>query len=217
MIISGGVSRFSEYGNLFLPGKKLKKWLRKKFSLRQFITPLTTKILLKMIRRNQILFVLTILFSCIVLDQVTKKIAVENLKSSPPTSYLGDFFRLQYAENTGAMLGFGAELPEPLRFWLLTVLVGVLLLVLLGFLLFSQKLTFAQSLGLSLICGGGVSNFIDRMLHHGRVVDFMNMGIGWLRTGIFNVADVLIMIGLGLILLFGEWSAKKKVEQEAAE
>ncbi|MCK6621610.1 MAG: signal peptidase II [Calditrichia bacterium] len=170
-----------------------------------------------MTRRNRILFVLTILFSCIVLDQFTKKIAVENLKSSPSISYLGDFFRFQYAENTGAMLGFGSELPELLRFWLLTVLVGVLLLVLLGFLLFSPKLTFAQGLALSLICGGGVSNFIDRMLNDGRVVDFMNMGIGWLRTGIFNVADVLIMIGLGLILLYGEWRSKKKIEQEAAE
>lgn len=171
----------------------------------------------KMTRRNRILFVLTILFSCIVLDQFTKKIAVENLKSSPPISYLGDFFRLQYAENTGAMLGFGSGLPPLLRFWLLTVLVGALLIALLGFLLFSQKLTHAQTLALSLICGGGVSNFIDRMLYDGRVVDFMNMGIGWLRTGIFNVADVLIMAGLGLILLFGGWTAKKTVEQKAAE
>ena len=35
----------------------------------------------------------------------------------------------------------------------------------------------------------------------GRVIDFMNMGIGSLRTGIFNYADVIIMVGMGIYLL----------------
>ncbi len=43
-------------------------------------------------------------------------------------------------------------------------------------------------------------NLLDRVLHHGRVIDFMNLGIGNLRTGIFNVADVFITAGIVLVL-----------------
>jgi signal peptidase II len=50
------------------------------------------------------------------------------------------------------------------------------------------------------VVAGGASNWIDR-LAFGRVVDFMNVGLGPLRTGIFNVADVAIMVGVGLLIL----------------
>jgi signal peptidase II len=165
--------------------------------------------------RVKVFSILAIILFCIVSDQITKKIAVAILKPSPPISYFDDFFRFQYAENTGAMLGFGSALPDGLRFWLLTVLVGVLLIALLIFLFISQKLTTPQMIALSLICGGGVSNFIDRVMNDGRVVDFMNMGIGWLRTGIFNLADVQIMFGLGMMLVFGEWTRKKETVESA--
>ncbi|HEY9518344.1 MAG TPA: signal peptidase II, partial [Gemmatimonadales bacterium] len=55
-------------------------------------------------------------------------------------------------------------------------------------------------LGLYLILGAGLSNLWDRLLR-GRVIDFLNVGIGPLRTGIFNLADVALMLGLVLILL----------------
>ena len=51
----------------------------------------------------------------------------------------------------------------------------------------------------NLFLAGGASNWVDRLVH-GRVVDFLNLGIGPLRTGVFNVADVAIMAGLGLLL-----------------
>ena len=47
---------------------------------------------------------------------------------------------------------------------------------------------------------GGISNMIDRVLS-GAVIDFMNIGIGNLRTGIFNVADMAIMAGLFLVVI----------------
>jgi len=55
---------------------------------------------------------------------------------------------------------------------------------------------------LMLIVGGGLGNLIDRLFFGGKVTDFVSMGIGPLRTGIFNVADVAIMFGsLGMFLL----------------
>jgi signal peptidase II len=56
--------------------------------------------------------------------------------------------------------------------------------------------------GLAAITGGGLSNMIDRIAFQWKVTDFMNLGIGNFRTGIFNVADVSIMTGCLLVLIF---------------
>jgi len=54
--------------------------------------------------------------------------------------------------------------------------------------------------GVCLVLAGGASNWIDRVVR-GSVIDFMNVGVGPLRTGIFNVADVAILTGIGCIVL----------------
>jgi signal peptidase II len=143
--------------------------------------------------------VMLVLGSCIGCDRVTKVIAREHLAASPVISYLNDLFRLQDAENHGAFLGLGSSLPEGLRVAILTVLVGAMLMGLLVYTIASRQLRLDCSLALALIIGGGLSNLLDRLLYHGAVVDFMNLGVGSLRTGIFNVADVAIMIGAGLL------------------
>jgi signal peptidase II len=54
--------------------------------------------------------------------------------------------------------------------------------------------TVWQLAALGLMFAGGASNWIDRVAR-GTVVDFLNVGFGSLRTGIFNVADVALMVG----------------------
>jgi signal peptidase II len=63
-------------------------------------------------------------------------------------------------------------------------------------------------LGLTLFVAGGASNWIDRLIG-GFVVDFLNVGVGPVRTGIFNVADVAIMAGAALMLLAEVQAARK--------
>jgi signal peptidase II len=53
--------------------------------------------------------------------------------------------------------------------------------------------------GLALYLAGGASNLVDRVVR-GSVIDFMNVGVGPLRTGIFNVADVAILAGVGIFV-----------------
>jgi signal peptidase II len=74
-------------------------------------------------------------------------------------------------------------------------------LALLVYLLRSSELTAFATICLSLVCAGGLSNLIDRVAYDGRVIDFLNVGIGSLRTGIFNVADMAITFGAILMLL----------------
>jgi signal peptidase II len=54
---------------------------------------------------------------------------------------------------------------------------------------------------------GGASNLIDRLIYDGYVLDFLNVGVGSVRTGIFNVADAFIMAGV-ILLIFHDWLYK---------
>jgi len=150
---------------------------------------------------TRILIVLAIVFINVGCDQVTKQVAVEELSPGTIQPVLGDFFRLSYAENEGAFLSWGSDWSAGFQAFLLHFLPVVMLIGLLGYTFFSKQLSHWQIIAFSFIIGGGVSNIYDRLLY-GRVVDFMNMGIGELRTGIFNCADVSIMIGLFILLPF---------------
>lgn len=148
---------------------------------------------------QRILLVLFIVLVNIGCDQKTKIIAQENLTDYSITSYMNDFFRIQYAENTGAFLGRGSDLPDPWHMILLKIIPVVMLAGMLLYTLFAKGVNMWQAIGMSFIVGGGMSNLYDR-INYGMVVDFMNMGFGSLRTGIFNFADVAIMVGMGILI-----------------
>ncbi len=150
---------------------------------------------------HRIFLVLIILCTCVGCDQAVKSIAKRRLASSSPISLMGDTVVLHYAENQGSFLGLGARLPETTRFWVFIVLAGLMIVGMLGFVLTAHELNGAGVTGAALIIGGGFSNLLDRIYHNGAVVDFVNIGIGNVRTGIFNLADVAIMAGIGLLLL----------------
>ncbi|MDP9089441.1 MAG: signal peptidase II [Pseudomonadota bacterium] len=116
-------------------------------------------------------------------------------------SLFADSLRLQLIENPGSFLSLGAALPEQLRFGLFTAAVALLLVGLLWLALFARLLGPARFVALALVAGGGMSNLIDRLLYHGRVTDFLNVGIGSLRTGIFNLADMAILAGALMLVL----------------
>jgi signal peptidase II len=115
-------------------------------------------------------------------------------------SLLGGVIELQLVANPGAFLSLGAGLPEAVRH---VVLIGLvpLALVLVGVLFWrAPGASPSQVLALGLISGGGLGNWLDRVFGDGAVTDFVSLGVGALRTGIFNVADVAIVAGLALLL-----------------
>jgi hypothetical protein len=60
-----------------------------------------------------------------------------------------------------------------------------------------------HTIGAALVCSGGLGNLIDRIGRHGYVTDFLNAGIGPVRTGIFNVADFALMLGISVLFISG--------------
>ena len=151
------------------------------------------------VNRSALLFFVVV--AAVACDQATKALAQRTL-SPQPLSYLNDLFRLQFAQNNGAFLSLGSLLSPQARFWVFTILVSIFLL---GLLIYALRIAAQASLlvlvALALILGGGVSNLLDRILHNGLVIDFMNIGLGPLRTGIFNVADMAITSGLVLLIV----------------
>lgn len=145
----------------------------------------------------------TILLACIGCDQFTKHLASEHLKERGTFSFLGDTVRLQYMENPGAFLGLGSTLSPTIRFWLFTVMNIVVLIAVLWLGKDYWLLNgFTLSLG-ALFLAGGIGNTIDRIRYNGMVIDFLNLGIGSLRTGVFNVADMAITFAVALLLTHG--------------
>src|SRR5688572_9004215 len=134
-------------------------------------------------------------------DRVTKHVAATTLAEASSRSFLADTIRLEYAENTGALLGLGADWPLPVRTAIFAVGTGVLLVALVVVAMRGSWPGRAL-LGVALFVAGGASNLVDRIAY-GMVIDFMNVGIGPIRTGIFNVADMAIMLGAGIFVLDG--------------
>jgi signal peptidase II len=132
-------------------------------------------------------------------DRVTKHVATATLAGTPVRSFLADTVRLQYAENTGGFLGVGADLHPGLRTVVFTVATGAMLLLMTGAAV-RRHFRGAALVGVALFVAGGASNWIDRVAR-GSVVDFLNVGVGPVRTGIFNVADVAIMAGAAVMVI----------------
>jgi signal peptidase II len=141
-------------------------------------------------------------------DRASKELAKEHLKDKAPVSYFHDTFRFQYVENTGAALSLGDNLPKAASFWLLSILPLAFLLVMSGFAIkHSNEMSRMKLFAFALIISGGLGNIYDRIVFDRHVTDFMNMGIGDLRTGIFNFADVCVTAGAIMLLV----SYRKKV------
>ena len=162
-------------------------------------------------RESRTFRVLAAAAAVLILDQLSKVWAKASAPREEAWTYLGDTLRVQLAHNYGAFLSLGGSLPQG---WL-SFAVGVILAGLAAYLLFAKRIQPTSVLPLSLVLGGGVSNLIDRIAYGGYVVDFLNLGIGSLRTGIFNVADIAISAGVGWLLI-GEFLHKpqQKAEQK---
>jgi signal peptidase II len=137
-------------------------------------------------------------FGC---DQLSKQIVRNHIDDYQEIPLVKGHITLTKVENTGAFLSLGNRLPQELK----TVLLAILPLCALGIavlylLVFNERLTYLRAAGICFLVGGGMGNILDR-LFYGSVTDFLHVQYGGFQTGIFNLADVSIVIGLVLILI----------------
>lgn len=149
-------------------------------------------------------------------DQFSKVIARKNIAPYEQISVIKDRLTLTLVENTGAFLSAGSNLPEFIRIILLTVLPIVVLSYGLWFLYSNKNLPRLMQVGVCFLIGGGIGNIYDRIVY-GSVTDFVHMDFVLFRTGIFNMADVSIMVGIGLLLLQNLIAARIKQRENPSE
>ena len=136
----------------------------------------------------------------VVLDQLTKIAAVAGLAGEAPRRWLGGALSLESVETRGAFLSLGASLPDWLRTGIFVVAVLAVLVLISVYILKGKEVARGELWAAALFTSGGAGNLIDRILL-GYVRDFAHMGIGPVRTGVFNLADMAITAGAVVLLI----------------
>lgn len=132
--------------------------------------------------------------SIVVVDQLTKSWIVASLAPDREIRLLGEYLRLIYTENSGALFGMFRGQAAPFAL-LSLVVIGVIV----AYHARSGRSPY-MTLTLGLLLGGAIGNAIDR-LRLGYVVDFVDGGIGTVRFYTFNVADACISASILLLFL----------------
>jgi signal peptidase II len=130
----------------------------------------------------------------VVLDQVAKAAVTSNLSPGESIQVIGDWLRIVYGQNSGAL--FGLFKDNALAFGLVSLAVIALIVIYHARAASSAYLTVT----LALLLGGAIGNMVDR-LRLGYVVDFVDVGIGTTRFYTFNVADSAISLAILLLLI----------------
>ncbi|USG67605.1 signal peptidase II [Brevibacillus ruminantium] len=138
----------------------------------------------------------------IALDQWTKWLVVKNMEQGQSIPLFADVLHLTSHRNMGAAFGILQN-----QRWLFVVITIAVVIGILVTLIRAGKSQPRVSLALSLVLGGAIGNFIDRITT-GQVVDFVDFTL--INFPIFNVADVAITVGVGLLLLDVLLDGKRK-------
>jgi len=150
------------------------------------------------------LAVLLIVICNVGCDQISKSIVRKEIGYYENIKVYVDNITLTKVENTGAFLSMGSVLPQFLKFALLIILPAIVLLMGLYFIMTKARLSRLTIIGAAFVIGGGIGNLYDR-IRFGSVTDFLHIDFIIFQTGVFNLADVSIMVGMGMIIAAASW------------
>lgn len=145
----------------------------------------------------------------IVLDQWTKTLVRENIPLGSIwlpdwLQWLTPYARFVHIYNTGAAFGMFKNLT-----WLFTILPFIVVGVILYYYQQLASEDWALRLALGMQMGGAIGNLIDRLTQSGRVTDFISVG----SFAVFNIADMGITVGVGILLL-DVWIKERQIERQ---
>lgn len=139
--------------------------------------------------------ILLLSFFVVIVDQITKFLIRLSFEYGKPQNIVGDWVRLTYIENPG--MAFGIQVGGQTFFTIFAILATIVIFV---YILRARQERWLLRVALALILGGAIGNLIDRFLY-GKVVDFIDVGIGETRWPIFNVADSAVTIGMIILVI----------------
>ena len=146
----------------------------------------------------------------ILLDQITKILALQHLAPMGSLPLWKDVLHLTYVENTGAAFGMLKD-----HRWVFLVISTVALGGMIVYMFLNKTKHPLETTAVAFIVGGGIGNMIDR-LTRGFVVDFVDVKCIPHWNYIFNVADIFVCVGCGLFILYVLlFEAKSKKAEES--
>ncbi len=150
--------------------------------------------------------VLAVAAAAFALDQATKWLMLNIVLSPPQVIAVAPFFNLRLGFNTGVSFGMFKDVFDDFP-WVLTAFKVVVAGGLSVWALRTEST--AERIGLSLIAGGALGNALDRW-RQGAVTDFLDLHYGGWHWPTFNIADVAIVCGAGLLILGSFFTGQPK-------
>lgn len=146
------------------------------------------------------ILILALTLFCVGADQWTKMLVLETIPFNTGFNVIPDFFNLVHVRNYGAAFGLFNESSTQWQFWffVLTTLIAIVFIFYLAKHSIKNNFLF---IGLGLILGGAIGNFIDRIRFR-YVIDFLDFYIQSYHWPVFNVADICISIGTLIVGYF---------------
>ncbi|MDY8138229.1 signal peptidase II [Aquimarina sp. 2201CG5-10] len=154
----------------------------------------------KISKKIRLLLILSLILLNVSCDQISKNVVRHTIEKNEQIQVFKENFILTKVENRGAAYSLGSDLAPILKILLLQLLPIIVLIFLLRQLIIKTNYSRETIIGFTFIIGGGIGNLFDRIIR-GSVTDFMIMDLGIIKTEIFNMADVSIMVGSAIILI----------------
>ena len=152
--------------------------------------------------------------ACVILDQVSKLLIEINFKAGQTKDIIPNFLYITKTYNTGA--GWSIFDDNTLGLAILSLVATIILIFLTVKYIKSFKHNVMPSIALALCLGGCVGNMVDRFLTvfnlRDGVIDFVGMYIGSYEWPIYNVADIMLVVG---IIVAGIWIIFLKEKKDA--
>lgn len=155
-----------------------------------------------------LLCALIIIFS-VAADQISKYLVLQNIEMYEKVAVLPKVFHFTYIENKGAAFGMLSE-----HRWVFLIISSIAILIFIIYLIKYKPQDVLLRASLSMVVGGGIGNMIDRCFR-GSVVDFIE--VEFVDFYVFNVADMFVCVGCGLMILYMILSEIKESKAEKAK
>ena len=158
-------------------------------------------------------YILAIITSVLTLlaDQYTKYFISSNFRLGEGTNFLKGFIDIVYIHNTGGAWG----LLSGSTYILLGLTCVIITFLIVYFVKYGRK-SKLLFWAISLVISGGLGNMIDRVFRGGKVVDFLHFEF-YPTFPVFNVADIGVVVGAGLLILYFVLDTLKDIRKGAAK
>lgn len=148
------------------------------------------------VNKGEDIMIIIVTFLVFLLDMLSKIVVINFLELEESVKIIDKFLYLTYVRNTGAAWSILSNNTY--------IVLGISLIIIIGIIWYIIKNKIDnkfEKIAYSLILGGAIGNFVNRIIY-GYVIDFIDIKIFGYDYPIFNLADVFIVIGVILLIIY---------------